>query len=361
MASLRLRYVHSFIDRNGHPRHYFRRPGFERMTLPGMPGSAEFMEAYQAALAGQTAPRHNIGASRTVPGTINALVVAYYNKALPLLRSAITRSTYRNILERFRREHGDKRVAMLRRKDIVAMLAAKAETPGAANHWLRMLRTLMGFAIDEGMIEVDPTARVKDIKTKSSGFHSWTEEEIAAFEAWHPVGSKARLALALLIYTAQRRADVVRMGPQHVRVGLNGAELYVKQQKTDTELLIPVVPELQRVLDATPCQNLSFLTTAHGQPFTAAGFGGWFRERCDDAGLPKECAAHGLRKAACRRLAEAGCSASQIAAVSGHKTLREVQRYVEAADKTRLARSGMDAVRLAFPRTKTGSESGNSQ
>jgi len=361
MANLRLRFVHSFIDHNGHPRHYFRRPGYKRVTLPGLPGSAEFMEAYQAALAGQTAPRHDIGASRTVPGTINALVVAYYNKALPLLGSPITRSTYRNILERFRKEHGDKRVAMLRRKDVVAMLAAKAETPGAANHWLRMVRTLMRFAVDEEMIEVDPTARVKNIKTKSSGFHSWTEEEIATFEARHPVGTKARLAQGLLLYTGQRRADVVRMGPQHLRAGLNGAELYVKQQKTGTELLIPVVPDLQRVLDATPCENLNFLTTAYGKPFTAAGFGGWFRDRCDEAGLPKECSAHGLRKAACRRLAEAGCSGKQIMAISGHLTLREAQKYVEAAEQTRLAHSGMDAVRLAFPGTKTGSDSGNSQ
>lgn len=297
---------------------------------------------------------------RDLTAAVKAVLAAYYNKALPLLGSPITRSTYRNILERFRREHGDKRVAMLRRKDVVAMLAAKAETPGAANHWLRMLRTLMRFAIDEEMIEVDPTARVKDIKTKSSGFHSWTEREIAAFEARHPVGTKARLALALLLHTAQRRADVVLMGPQHVRVGLRGTELYVKQQKTGNELLIPVVPDLQRVLDATPCKHLTFLTTAYGQPFTAAGFGGWFRERCDEAGLP-QCSAHGLRKAACRRLAEAECSASQIAAISGHKTLREVQRYVEAADKTRLARSGMDAVHLAFPGTKTGSDGGNSR
>jgi integrase len=360
MASLRLRYVHSFIDHNGHPRHYFRRPGFKRATLTGLPGSAEFIEAYQAALAGQTAPRFDIGANRTVPGTINALVVAYYNNALPLL-SPITRSTYRNILERFRREHGDKRIAMLRREDVVAMLAAKADTPGAANHWLRMLRTLMGFAIDAGMIEVDPTKRVKPIQTKSKGFHSWTEDEIAAFESRHPIGTRPRLAFCLLLYTGQRRADVVLMGPQHVRDGLKGRELHIVQQKTGTDVIIPVIPELQAVLEATPSEHLTFLTTAYGQPFTAAGFGGWFRERCDEAGLPKGCAAHGLRKAACRRFAEAGCSASTIAAISGHKTLREVQRYVEAADRTRLAHSGMDAVRAAFPRTKTGSDSGNSR
>ena len=120
-------------------------------------------------------------------------------------------------------------------------------------------------------------------------------------------------------------------------------------------------PDLQRLLDATPCKHLSFLTTAYGKPFTAAGFGGWFRDRCDEADLPKECAAHGLRKAACRRLAEAGCSASQIMAISGHKTLREVQRYIEAAERTRLARSGNGRGAPCLPRTKTGSDSGNSQ
>jgi integrase len=149
------------------------------------------------------------------------------------------------------------------------------------------------------------------------------------------------------------------MGPQHIRDGLKGRELHITQQKTGTRLIIPVIPELQAVLEATPNKHLTFLTTTYGQPFTAAGFGGWFRERCDEAGLPKDCAAHGLRKAACRRFAEAGCSASTIAAISGHKTLREVQRYVEAADKTRLARSGMEAMRLAFPGIKTGSDGGN--
>jgi site-specific recombinase XerD len=122
-----------------------------------------------------------------------------------------------------------------------------------------------------------------------------------------------------------------------------------------------VGPDLRRLLDATPCENLNFLTTAYGKPFTVAGFGGWFRDRCDEAGLPKECSAHGLRKAACRRLAEAGCSSKQIMAISGHLSLREAQKYVEAAEQTRLAHSGMDAVRLAFPGTKTGSDSGNSR
>ena len=103
-------------------------------------------------------------------------------------------------------------------------------------------------------------------------------------------------------------------------------------------------PALQAVLDATPNEHLTFLTTEYGKPFTAAGFGGWFRERCDAAGLPKRCAAHGLRKAAGRRLAEAGCLANVIASILGHASLQEVARYTRAADQERMARTGMAAI-----------------
>ena len=173
---------------------------------------------------------------------------------------------------------------------------------------------------------------------RSRATDSWTEGEIAQFEAHHPVGTKPRLALALLLYTAQRRSDVVRMGRQHIR---NGA-LTVKQQKTGTELPpIPVLPELQVVLNATPSEHLTFLVTTTGKPYGPNHFSESFREWCDAAGLPKHCSAHGLRKAACRRLAEAGCSEKQIAAISGHASLDEVARYTKAADKARLARDAM--------------------
>src|SRR5690606_27493249 len=107
----------------------------------------------------------------------------------------------------------------------------------------------------------------------------------------------------------------VGMGPQHIsRDGL----IRVRQDKTDAYLEIPVHSALREALDACPSGHLTFLATAFGKPFTAAGFGSWFRDMCNEAGLPKHCAAHGLRKAACRRLAEAGCGASVIGSISGH-------------------------------------------
>ena len=107
---------------------------------------------------------------------------------------------------------------------------------------------------------------------------------------------------------------------------------------------IPILPGLQEVLSANRAEHLTFLTTRAGEPFTAPGFTNWFRDMCRAAGLPPGLSAHGLRKAVCRRLAEAGCSANEIAAISGHASLREVERYTKAADRKRMATTAMEAM-----------------
>jgi integrase len=201
------------------------------------------------------------------------------------------------------------------------------------------------------LVREDPTLGIRLRPIRSDGHHTWTEEELAAYAAQHPIGSKARLALALGLHTGQRRGDCIGMGPQHIRNGM----LRVKQRKTGAALAIPVHPDLQAVLDATPGSHLTFLNTPAGKPYSARGFTQWFARMCAAAGLPPHCTFHGLRKAACRRLAEAGCSASEIAAISGHKTLKEVARYTSAADQERLARNAMARNIGATPAVKDDS------
>jgi integrase len=337
---IRLKYVNEYRDRHGVVRRYFRRPEQPAIALPGAPGSREFMEVYNAALA-QLRVRE-IGKDRSVPGTINAAIAAYYthNKFLALADS--TRKMRRAVLERFRADHGGKRIATLAREHVVAILGK--QKPFAAHNYLKALRGLMEFAAAIGLRKDDPTAGIERVKAKAGRIHTWTEAEIAQFEVKHPIGSRARLAMGLLLYTGQRRSDVIRMGPQHIRDGI----LFVRQQKTsmakaDEVLEIPIHPELARIIAASKGGNLSFLVTGYGAAFTSAGFGNLFRQWCDEANL-HQCSAHGLRKAACRRLAEAGCTAPQIAAISGHKTLAEVQRYIAAADQARLARQAVGKI-----------------
>jgi integrase len=197
----------------------------------------------------------------------------------------------------------------------------------------------------------DPTLGVKKIKPKKQGgFHRWTDAEVAQFEARHPIGTKARLAMALGLYTAQARQDVIAMGEQHITLEYDPEEdrevetlNWVRKKtedKTGLELAIRVHPELRRIIDATPSKHLTFLVTELGAPFTAAGFGGWFRDRCNEAGLP-HCPFHGLRKAAATRLVDAGCDVFEVAAITGHASLKELQRYTETRDRKKAARRAM--------------------
>jgi integrase len=338
------KYVQAFVDRrDGRPYFYFRRRGSARVRLPGLPWSPEFMAAYQRALdqSKRTAAKR---------GSIADAVASYVDCfAARGELSAATQTDRRRILQKYARDFGHKPIASVTTDELTRLLASMP--PGAAENLLKAIRGMMKSSRAQGLIKTDPSAGVKLKRRKGPGFHTWSEDEIAQFEFHHRVGSKARLAFALLLYTAQRRGDVVRMGRQHVKDGV----LHVKQRKTGTELEIPVHPDLREIFNATPSEHLTFLVNAWNRPFDPGGFSNWFREQCDAAGLPKICSAHGLRKAACRRLAEAGCSPHDIMAISGHVTLAEVQRYTAAADRARLAKRAIATLIKARPKV-SGSE-----
>ena len=201
----------------------------------------------------------------------------------------------------------------------------------------------------------DPTADIRRAKApKTGGFHTWTEAEIAQYEARHRIGTRERLAEALLLYTALRRGDIVRFGPQHVQG--SRIELRKTARLTGKTLRVAMHPALVEVIAGMACEHLTYLVTAYGKPFTAAGFGNWFRECCDAAGLPR-CTAHGLRKAMFRRIAEAGGSVHHLKGVGGHASLSELQVYTEDADQARLAQDAIDLVARAFP-AKAGTQNG---
>jgi integrase len=340
MASLRrLKHVNSFIDRHGRVRHYFRRNGIS-IALPGLPGSDEFMAAYATALGAAPAP---VGKKlRSSPGSIAAAVADYLGSHAFRALAAATQKRYRADLEKFRAELGERQLDRMPREIVGALLDKLSSS--VSRRTLNALRGMFVWAVEERKIlKVDPTFGLK-VKTgkadKSDGFHTWSEAEIARFEAHHPVGSKPRLALALGLYTAQRRADVLRMARQHIRNGV----LPIRQQKTGRGLDIPVHPELQRIIDASPAGPFTFLVDTKGKPFKGEYFSECFRQWCDEAGLPSQCTFHGLRKAACRRLAEAGASVHQIMAISGHRTLKEIARYTQAVEQARLAQDAMELI-----------------
>jgi len=334
-------------DRRGHRFVRFRKDGFSAY-LTGTPWSENFMRQYAAALDGVQEQTAVIGGERTKPGTVNALIVSYYKLVFPTLKPS-TQRMRRNILERFRREHGDKPVARLEQHHIASIIAAKASTPEAGNNLRKVLRQLLDHGVALRMIAANPVIGTKRFKTSGEGIHTWTEAEVEQFAKRHPLGSRAYLAMALALCTGQRLSDIIRMGWQHVR----GNKIAVRQEKTNTPLLIPIVSMLAQALESVPRTNLTFLLTERGAAFTKEGFGDWFRRRYREAGL-RQCSVHGLRKLAATRLADAGCSAHQVAAITGHKNLSEVARYTRAADQVRLAEQAMAAIETRTKLSGTG-------
>jgi integrase len=312
--------------RNGKRYVSFRKRGHKSVPLPQPIGSDEFWIAYNAALKG----RIEVGAEwRSTAGSVSAALAAYFGSHQWGALSVGTQGYRRAILERFRERYGQWLLRQLTENFLLAYL--ESLKPHAAGNHLTALRGFLDHA------KHDAARNIKLRRIKSDGIHAWTEEEIAQFEAYHAVGTKARLALALALYTAQRRGDISRMGRQHVRNGI----LEVRQEKTGVVLQIPLHTDLRAILDATPSEHLTFLTTRSGKPYHKNDLSYQFRAWCDEAGLPQRCSIHGLRKAAARRLAEAGCSSHEIGAITGHRTLKELERYTRSAEQARLAKQAM--------------------
>ena len=329
------KFVHGYINRHGKPTYYLRRRGYMKVRLPGLPWSPGFMATYQEALAGQ--PAVVPGRSKIKPGTIDAVALSYFSSPAFTQLATNSKANYRSAIERFCRQHGNRMVADLERQHVIKLLAGLADKPQAANQLRKILRALMQHATELAMRTNDPTRDIKPLKTKSEPHHSWSELEIARFESRWPIGTRERLGMALLLYTGQRSGDVRLMGEQHIEDGS------FRVQKTRTELLIPIHPELRPIL-ATASGHLCFITNNNGAPYTSGSFAMWFKKACRAAGL-NHCSAHGLRHAAARRLADAGATPHEIAAITGHRSLAEVARYTAAADQKRLAAVAMSKVK----------------
>ena len=356
-ASLRYRYVVEDVDRHGNVRLYFRRHG-RKTRMPGPVGSAGFVEAYTALLEGAaSAPATAPAVARF--GTLRDLVVSYQRSADFKRLERSTQRTQQLILdsilcERIRPDRpGDERtfadmpVEHMSRANVIVLRDRKASTPWASQRRVKLLSRLFAWAIESARpgVSTNPAAKVGKLSGRSDGWHTWTDAEVAQYEARWPVGTKQRLALDILLYAGARRSCAVMLGRQHERVG--GTRLawtaWKGRRKSPRQIDIPILAPLRRSLEAAPVGDLTYLVTDFGQPFSIAGFGNWFRAACDSAGLPN-CSAHGLRKAGSTRAADNGATAHELMAMFGWTSLAHAELYTRTAERRRLATSGMGKI-----------------
>lgn len=354
---IKLKHVRAEPDRFGNIRYYFRKDHGPRIRLRPPPGTPEFMEAYNLASRGIDPAKPQARPKRIKPanGTLRHLCDAYMSA--PEFRSfeLSTQTVRGGILNRLCNSggedgaspYGDRPAGRMEPRHVRKIRDSNSDRPEAANGIIKALRQVFAYAIDAEIpgIKTNPARDVPYPKSKGQGFHSWTIEEIEQFEKRHPIGTKARLALAIMIYTGQRRADIIRVGPPMVREGWITITQHKGRNTKPVTLEIPIVRSLQTILDRTPDAGPeTWLVTQFGKPFTSNGFGNWFRKRCDEAELP-QCSAHGLRKAAASRLAEIGCTDREIMAITGHTTSKEVDRYTSSGARQRtLAATAMSRI-----------------
>ncbi len=340
-------------DRHGNVRIYFRAKGRPKVRLRGTPWSPEFMAEYDAA-KGETVPTQRKGIA---PGTWRWLCVRHFAECADYLRlDDRMKRVRRGILEatfdepiapgssKFFRDFPLSRMG----PDAIEVLRdRKIAFPEAANNRLKAIRAVFKWAVrkkgpDGKSLAAHNAGRdVSYLRSNNpSGYHTWTPEEVRQFEARHPVGTKARLALALLLFTGQRRSDITRLGRQHTRDGKVTFTQFKGRNHKPKRLVLPILPALQQVIDASLCGDLAFLVNDLGRPFTDPGFGNKFREWCNQAGL-RHCTAHGLRKAGATIAANNGATAYQLMAIFGWDTLKMAEAYTRAADQERLAEVAM--------------------
>lgn len=331
-------YVNVFRDtRTGRLRARFYRRGHKRAELPLPIGSDAFNAAYAAALNATTPPP---GSDRVKAGTLDALIVEYYQSLDFKRLRPVTQSTYRRRLEWMRQMHGHRSVAGFTVERIEKILGDMADTPKQANKLHRYLRMVLNFAVKRKWRTDNPVTFVKTYRV-DGGFQTWPEALIAQYEKHWPQGTPQRLLFDLVLHTGIRRGDAAKAHRNHIE----SDEIRVVQNKTGRPIWITIHKNLARSLAKTPMKGMYLIGTQAGDMRSDKALGGYFRRACNDAGIPVGYSLHGLRKSCGTRLADAGCTAHQIMAILGHVSLREAERYTVEADQRKLARQAVEKLK----------------
>ncbi|QQM32586.1 tyrosine-type recombinase/integrase [Martelella lutilitoris] len=352
MMKTRLRYCVFDPDRRGNPRYYVRQVGKPKVRIKAAYKddqgniTPEFMAEYWAALAvlnGMAEPKKEAPREET----FDWLVDQYFRSQRFQRLNEATRRDKRSVLLRFCETAGALPYKKFRKKDMEASQFKRRETPGAADKLVKVMRALYNWAIDEKLAVENPAARVGKINNKSEGFHTWTPEEVDRFRAFHPLGSKPRLAMEIMINVGARISDACRLGRQHETMinGRRWLKFTAEKNRDRFPVLIevPMTSDLIKALERTETGDLAYLVTSFGKPFVKEGLGNKMREWCNQAGL-KRCSAHGLRKAAAVIMAESEVSAPELCAAFGWRNLSTAQIYIREAEKRRLSRNAFERV-----------------
>lgn len=312
-------------QRRGRWFHYYKRNGKEiSLGVHGLhPSDPRVFAAYCAAHARWEDRPPNTPTPKT--GTFAWAVDMYLASPQWAKLAATTRKSRASIIRRYVKAQGDRPLSAIRADDLEAALYSVGGF--AAVNELKALKPIFAHAHKLRIIATDPTRGLKMERPESDGFRTADAEEIESFQELWQIGTVERLVFDLALYTGAARVDLAALGRHNIKDGV----LTYRRQKSGVVAHIPVTSELRAVIDRTAHIAPAFILNRKGKRYTAESLGNLFREAASEAGMVARL--HGLRKAFCVYWAEKGRSTHQIAAMAGHLTLGEVERYTRAADR----------------------------
>lgn len=327
MPKRRLPFILRECSRHGRLSWYFRRGKGQRIRLPDEYGSSEFPAAYNAALQVSTQARGHLDAPQ---GTLLWLISQWKASSNWERRSKATKRQRDNILRRVVDTAGRVSMSEITKRHVLQGMEGRRDTPFAANNFLKTMRALFGWACEYELVSFNPTTGVKMFPKATDGFAAWTDQDAAHFRERWQVGTRERLAMEILLYTGLRRGDAVRFGRQHVKDNY----ISMVMEKTSVKVEIPMSEHLKSLIDRSPVDDMTFIMNLAGLPMSKEGFGNWFGQSCRVANV--SASAHGLRKLAAVKLAEAGATESEISAWFGWKSNRQSEVYTRTANRRKL-------------------------
>ena len=254
-------HLHRQVTQHGKTVWYVRIGKGPRVRIRAAFGTPEFDTEYQAAIAGL--PARPTTSDDRATGTLAWLVERYRETTAWSSLSPASRRQRENILKHVLDSAGRQPIAKITTASIMA--GRDRRTAAQGRKFLDVMRGLFRWAVKARLVKADPTAGVDNPPApQSEGFVPWSIEDIAAYEARWPIGTRQRVWLDVLVYTGLRRGDAVRLGRQHIRNGV----ATIKTEKTDTPVTLPILPVLLKTLEVGPCGDLTFIAGENGRPLT---------------------------------------------------------------------------------------------
>lgn len=311
------------------------------VAIPGNPGDVAFHARY-AALVAQVEARQGI--KPPAQSTFSWLIAKYRKSQEFKVLSDSTQLDYGRTLDLLEKELGEEPYLHTTRAMIKTVRDDFADTTRKAHKIKQMVSRLYSWADENDHVPegLNPTKGLKRIKRKGGAreIAVWSDYEIDLFLKHCP--AHVLTGFYLLLYTGQRREDVVSM----VWTQFQGDTIRVRQSKTKAMLDIACHPVLRTHLESIKRarKGVVIATTASGAAYTPNAFSGALRRAVaatDD--MPCNRSSHGLRYAAGSRMEEAGCSVAEIESVLGHETFKMALKYASQRLRAKAALAKLEA------------------